>query len=143
LELTIQSDDGQITFAHAQIPHIGTEWKKYQVELSTRDVPVTTKNRFVVSLTSPGTVWLGYVSLFPPTYNNRPNGTRIDIMEKLAALHPKFLRFPGGNYLEGDSIADRFDWKKTIGPVEDRPGHWVCWNYPSSDGFGLGVPGMV
>ena len=43
-------------------------------------------------------------------------------MEKLAAMHPAFLRFPGGNYLEGDHIAERFDWKKTIGPL-DRPPH--------------------
>ena len=42
-------------------------------------------------------------------------------MEKLAAMHPAFLRFPGGNYLEGDHIAERFEWKKTIGPLVDRP----------------------
>ena len=48
-------------------------------------------------------MWLELVSLFPPTYHDRPNGNRIDLMEKLAAMHPKFLRFPGGNYLEGRS----------------------------------------
>jgi alpha-N-arabinofuranosidase len=52
-------------------------------------------------------------------------------------MRPAFLRFPGGNYLEGDTIAERFDWKKTIGPLEERPGHRCCWGYPSSDGFGL------
>ena len=69
-----------------------------------------------------GTLWLQLVSLFPPTYHNSPNGNRIDLMEKLAAMHPQFLRFPGGNYLEGDTINERFDWKKTIGPLVDRPG---------------------
>jgi alpha-N-arabinofuranosidase len=77
------------------------------------------------------------VSLFPPTYHNRPNGFRIDLMEKLAAMHPSFLRFPGGNYLEGDHIDERFDWKKTIGPLVDRPTHRSPWNYRSTDGMGL------
>jgi len=58
-------------------------------------------------------------------------------MEKLAAMHPGFLRLPGGNYLEGDHIADRFDWKKTIGPWVDRPTHPSPWRYRSSDGMGL------
>jgi alpha-L-arabinofuranosidase len=58
------------------------------------------------------------------------NGNRIDLMEKLAAMHPKFLRFPGGNYLEGDHIAERFEWKKTIGPLVDRPTHPSPWMLP-------------
>ena len=52
-------------------------------------------------------------------------------------MKPKFLRFPGGNYLEGDQIADRFDWKKTLGPLAERPGHMAPWTYRSSDGLGL------
>ena len=52
-------------------------------------------------------------------------------------MHPAFLRFPGGNYLEGDHIADRFQWKKTIGPMVDRPTHPSPWIYHSSDGMGL------
>ena len=58
-------------------------------------------------------------------------------MEKLAAMHPQFLRFPGGNFLEGDHLADWYDWKKTIGPRVDRPGHPSPWNYWSTDGLGL------
>ena len=58
-------------------------------------------------------------------------------MEKLAAMHPKFLRLPGGNYLEGNHITERFDWKKTIGPWVDRPTHPSPWGYRSSDGMGL------
>jgi alpha-N-arabinofuranosidase len=52
-------------------------------------------------------------------------------------MHPKFLRLPGGNYLEGEHIPDRFDWKKTIGPWLDRPTHMSPWRYRSSDGMGL------
>jgi alpha-L-arabinofuranosidase len=77
------------------------------------------------------------VSVFPPTYKNRGNGNRIDLMEKLAAMKPAFLRFPGGNYLEGDHINQRYEWKKTIGPLVDRPTHPSPWHYHSSDGMGL------
>ena len=77
------------------------------------------------------------MSLFPPTYKNRENGNRPDLMEMMAAMHPKFLRLPGGNYLEGDQIDERFDWKNTIGPLVDRPTHRSPWNYQSSDGMGL------
>ena len=58
-------------------------------------------------------------------------------MELLAAMKPKFLRFPGGNYLEGNAFNERFNWKETIGPVEQRPGHPSPWGYWSTDGFGL------
>ena len=55
----------------------------------------------------------------------------------MAAMRPSFLRFPGGNYLEGNRIETRFDWKKMIGPLVDRPTHPTTWNYHSSDGMGL------
>src|ERR1035438_4698629 len=58
-------------------------------------------------------------------------------MQLLMDLNPKFLRFPGGNYVEGNKIEDRFPWKQTLGPIEDRPGHAWCWGYRSSDGLGL------
>jgi alpha-N-arabinofuranosidase len=78
------------------------------------------------------------VSLFPPTFNNRPNGNRRDIMQLLADFKPAFLRFPGGNYLEGNTIETRFDWKKTIGDISQRPAHVNdAWRYWSSDGMGL------
>ena len=58
-------------------------------------------------------------------------------MQLLSDMKPAFLRLPGGNFLEGDTIADRFPWKKTIGPLEQRPGHRGCWRYGASDGMGL------
>ncbi len=77
------------------------------------------------------------VSLFPPTWNDQPNGFRKDLMQMLVDLNPKFLRFPGGNYVEGDTVETRFDWKKTIGPIEERHGHPCPWGYRSTDGLGL------
>jgi alpha-L-arabinofuranosidase len=137
LTVSIESNDGSATAATASVPSVGTAWKKYEVDLSTAQVDTSTNNRFVISAGSKGSVWFSLVSLFPPTYHNRPNGNRVDLMQKLADLHPSFLRFPGGNFLEGDTIPTRFNWKTTIGPLEDRPGHMGCWSYRASDGLGL------
>jgi alpha-L-arabinofuranosidase len=137
LTIGIESNDGATVFASAVIPGLTADWKKYETTLTTGDVKPSSANRFVISTESKGTVWLSLVSLFPPTYNNRPNGLRIDIMQKLADMHPAFLRFPGGNYLEGNDIANYFNWKQTIGRLEDRPGHQCPWGYRSSDGLGL------
>ncbi len=132
----ISNDTGSV-FATTVLPAIGTEWKQYMFTLRTREEAGSSRNHLMVEFERPGTVWLQLVSLFPPTYHDRVNGNRIDIMEMLAAMHPAFLRLPGGNYLEGDHINERFDWKKTIGPLVDRPGHRSPWNYWSSDGMGL------
>jgi alpha-N-arabinofuranosidase len=137
IQVAIESDDGATTFAEAKVSSLGADWKLHTVTLKTGDVTPTAKARLVLSINQPGTVWFDLVSLFPPTFHNRPNGNRIDIMETLAAMKPSFLRFPGGNYVEGDTLETRFDWKKTIGPLTQRPGHACCWGYRSSDGFGL------
>jgi alpha-N-arabinofuranosidase len=123
--------------AHAEIASIGSDWKQYTVHLRTGKIAPSEDNHLELTVTQPGTLWMTLVSVFPPTYKNRPNGNRIDLMEMLAGLHPAFLRFPGGNYLEGDHIDERFEWKKTIGPLVDRPTHPSPWNYHSSDGLGL------
>jgi alpha-N-arabinofuranosidase len=138
LTVAIESNDGTSTAASASIPAIGTKWQRYTATLTTGQVTASKKNRLVISATGKtGTVWLNLVSLFPPTYRDRPNGNRIDLMQKLADLRPAFLRFPGGNYLEGNTIQDRFAWKETIHALEERPGHRCPWGYRSSDGLGL------
>jgi alpha-N-arabinofuranosidase len=138
--ITVQlvNDDTGKGAAEAVVPQLSQAWKKYELVLKTSpSVKTSAGNHFVLTVAKPGDVWFSLVSLFPPTYKNRPNGNRIDIMEKLASLKPTFLRFPGGNYLEGDHIADRYDWKKTIGAPVDRPTHPSPWGYQSSDGMGL------
>ena len=144
LTVSLESTNGQKVFASATVRRISGKWKKYGVTLTTGNVEASKDNRLVISTTKPGTffnrhgvVWFQNVSLFPPTYNNRPNGTRPDIMQLLANMHPRFLRFPGGNYVEGNTIAERFNWKETIGAVSQRPGHRSPWGYWSTDGFGL------
>jgi alpha-N-arabinofuranosidase len=135
--VSIVSDDGKEIYAKGKISGLTTDWKKFEVTLKTGRVTPTAKAHFAITLNQPGTIWLGFVSLFPPTWNDQPNGFRKDLMQMMVDLHPKFLRCPGGNYVEGDTVETRFDWKKTIGPIEERPGHPCPWGYRSSDGLGL------
>lgn len=137
LTLSIVSDDGRTVFASGKVSGLAEDWKEFRLALRTGQLTPTAKARFQITLDRPGTVWLGYVSLFPPTWKNRPNGLRKDLMQMMVDMNPRFLRFPGGNYLEGDTIETRFDWKKTIGPVEQRHGHPCPWGYRSTDGLGL------
>jgi alpha-L-arabinofuranosidase len=123
--------------ARATVSGVSTEWKRYEFTLTTETIEASAENHLRLMVGHVGKVWIDLVSLFPPTYKNRDNGNRPDLMEMMAAMHPKFLRLPGGNYLEGDQIDERFDWKNTIGPLVDRPTHRSPWNYQSSDGMGL------
>jgi len=135
--VTLQNDRTGVAAASTTVSGITGDWKQYPYTLTTGDAPVSSNNHLILTISQPATLWLDLVSLFPPTYHNRPGGNRADIMSLLAAMRPHFLRLPGGNYLEGDHIAERFDWKKTIGPWVDRPTHRSPWNYRSSDGMGL------
>jgi alpha-N-arabinofuranosidase len=137
ITVSIQSNDGRTTYASGRVSGLTQAWKQYDVTLTTGAVPTTAAARYVLAAERPGTVWFSLVSLFPPTFKNQPNGFRPDLMQMLVDMKPKFLRFPGGNYLEGDQIADRFDWKKTLGPLSERPGHMAPWTYRSTDGLGL------
>jgi alpha-N-arabinofuranosidase len=132
----VANQSGKV-LASAAVSGIGTDWKQFNFTLKTGAIEPSLENHLVLTVAHPGSLWLNGVSLFPPTYHNRANGNRIDLMEKLAAMHPQFLRFPGGNFLEGDHLADWYDWKQTIGPLVDRPGHPSPWRYWSSDGLGL------
>ena len=137
LTATIESTDGKTVYASGLVDGVTGDWRRYALTLKTGSIMPTETTRFVIAASTPGVFYLNLVSLFPPTYHNQPNGNRIDLMDKLAAMHPGFLRFPGGNYVEGNTIAERFDWKKTIGPLENRPGHQCPWGYRSTDGLGL------
>jgi alpha-L-arabinofuranosidase len=135
---SLVSDDGSETFATVDTAPVTGRWAKYEFKFRTgHDAPTTAKAKFVVGATGTGAVTFSMVSLFPPTYGDIKGGLRPDLMKLMADLHPAFIRLPGGNYLEGDYFSSRFDWKKEIGPADQRPGHMGCWNYRSSDGFGL------
>mgnify|MGYP001316331579 FL=1 len=110
-------------------------WHKQECELkATKSHP---RARFFLALDSPGTIDLDVVSLFPAkTFKDRPNGCREDVATLLAEMKPSFIRFPGGCYVEGATFANRYIWKRTVGPIEQRPGHWCLWGYRSTDGMG-------
>ncbi len=143
IHVSLEKPDGTVLATRA-LTSLGTDWAKHEFTLRTpAGIAPSTDNRIVVSLRSNQAVaeqdvWLSVVSLFPPTFKNRPNGLRPDLAEKFAALKPGLLRIPGGNYLEGATLETRFDWKATLGPIETRPGHQnTAWGYWSTDGMGL------
>jgi alpha-L-arabinofuranosidase len=116
---------------------ITKKWQKFSVEI-TADAN-DAKGRFVLKFNSPGTVCLDVVSLMPPTFKNHPNGCRPELAQLLYDLHPKFMRFPGGCFVEGlGNEENMFKWKRTVGPIETRPGHMNSnWGYRTSDGMGF------
>ena len=136
ITVSIINDESGKVLTTTQVAVSG-DWKKYDFTLTSGAGTVSVNNRLRLAAAKSGTVWFSLISLFPPTYHDRTNGFRPDLMEKMAAMHPAFLRFPGGNYLEGDHINERFEWKKTIGRFVDRPTHPSPWRYHSSDGMGL------
>ncbi|HUZ61783.1 MAG TPA: alpha-L-arabinofuranosidase C-terminal domain-containing protein [Hanamia sp.] len=139
ITVSIESNDGKTVYATGTINlEKSIYWKQYEVNLTTAaDVTPTKDARFVISTDRVGVYYFNLVSLFPPTYNNQPNGFRPDLMQMLVNMKPKFLRFPGGNFLEGPKITDAFPWKETLGPIANRPGHNGSWGYRATDGMGL------
>ena len=124
--------------ASTTVAGLDNSWRQYAFTLKTSPALKTSADNHIEFLVAhSGTAWFSLLSLFPPTWHDQRNGFRPDLMEKLATLHPKFLRFPGGNYLEGQRLEDHYDWKKTVGPLVDRPTHPTPWMYRSSDGMGL------
>ncbi len=138
ITVSLVSDNSGETLATATLAPVTTAWARYDFTLTTETkMKPGAENHFLITAPHPGKLWLDMISLMPPTYANRANGNRPDLMQMMAQMHPTFLRLPGGNYLEGDQIDERFDWKQTIGPEVDRPTHRSPWNYQSSDGMGL------
>lgn len=105
-----------------------SSWKHYQLALLSKTTEPEARLR--LTMETKGTLDLEHVSLFPRhTFNNRPNGLRADLAEALKALKPGVFRFPGGCIVEGTTIETRYQWKNTVGPVENRPLNINRWNY--------------
>lgn len=104
------------------------EWKKYEVILTPK--ATFAKAHLRIFLASSGTVDLEHVSLFPVnTWKNRENGLRKDLVQALLDTKPGIFRFPGGCIVEGTDIEDRYQWKNSVGPVENRPLNSNRWEY--------------
>lgn len=110
------------------------EWKKYQVIL--KPEKTHSKSTLRIFLTSKGTVDLEHVSLFPvDTWKGHENGLRKDLAQALADIHPGVFRFPGGCIVEGTDLNTRYDWKKSVGSVENRPLNENRWQYTFAHRF--------
>ncbi|MHA6247236.1 alpha-L-arabinofuranosidase C-terminal domain-containing protein [Pontibacter sp. CAU 1760] len=144
LKVELIDPKGQSIGATTLTPE-GNQWKEYKV--SFKATAAEPKAQLYVWAKGKGEVDLDMISLFPEkTWKNRPNGLRPDMVQLLADMKPGFFRFPGGCIVEGRTLDERFQWKKTIGPVETREmtvnrwntefGHRLTPDYYQS--FGLG-----
>lgn len=115
-------------FAMAQVTVDSKEWKKYQVVMkATQTNPKAILRIFLEGI---NTVDLEHVSLFPvDTWKGRENGLRKDLVQLLADLKPGIFRFPGGCIVEGTDLESRYQWKNSVGPVENRPLNENRWHY--------------
>ena len=139
LRARLTDSTGKAIYADAEVMKgkLNKGWTKYTATLKAdANDP---KAQFAIVADGKGTIALDVVSLFPPTFKNRENGCRPDLAQMLYNMHPKFMRFPGGCFVEGqDSPDNAFRWERTIGPIEERTGHKnVNWGYRTSDGLGF------
>jgi alpha-L-arabinofuranosidase len=127
------------------LDNLAGDWQKRSAVLHPKATDA--KALLYVLVDGKGTVDLDFVSLFPEnTWKHRPGGLRADMVQKLADLKPGFMRFPGGCVVEGIYLTNRYQWKKTIGPIEERETMLNRWNVeflhrPTPDyyqSFGLG-----
>lgn len=135
VELVNTASAGEQQAFAAETLEIDTkEWKKYQVML--RPDITDAKAVLRIFLAAPQTVDLEHVSLFPAdTWKGHENGLRKDLAQALADIKPGIFRFPGGCIVEGTDLATRYDWKKSVGPVENRPLNENRWQYTFSHRF--------
>jgi len=135
VELTEPSSDSRTqVLAACSIDVTAPSWQRYEAVLA----PSATarKGRLRIFLEGEAAVNLEHVSLFPAdTWKGRAGGLRKDLAQKLADIHPGLLRFPGGCIVEGTDLATRYQWKNTVGPVENRPLNENRWHYTFTNRF--------
>ena len=134
ITVTLELPDGSSAGALA-LGGIEGEWKKLEGQItSTRDAD---NARLVVTAAGRGTLALDMVSLFPQdTWRGRKYGLRKDLVQVLADLNPRFLRFPGGCVAHGQGLANVYQWKDTVGDIAERKSNWNLWGYHQTYGLG-------
>jgi len=126
LNIELHGDNDAI-IGKAELTPTDKEWNRYSVKF--KSDATTPKAKLYVWMSGKGVIDLDMISLFPEhTWKNRPGGLRADLVQKLADLKPGFLRFPGGCIVEGRELNNRYQWKKTIGPVDKRENIINRWN---------------
>ncbi|KAK4485617.1 hypothetical protein RD792_008260, partial [Penstemon davidsonii] len=112
-----------------------TNWTKKEVELEAQGTDHN--SRLQLTTTRKNIIWLDQVSAMPLS-THKGHGFRSDLFNMLADLKPGFIRFPGGSFVEGNWLTNAFRWKETVGPWEERPGHFGdVWQYWTDDGLGF------
>lgn len=127
LEL-LNNEDKTIGTATVQTPATGEGWQKAAISFTASDS--ASKGRLRITFTGSGSMDLDMISLFPAdTWKGRPGGMRADMVQKLADMKPGFIRFPGGCIVEGFDLSQRYQWKKTIGALDERQLIINRWNF--------------
>lgn len=135
VEVTLEDGGTSLGTARFDAPVAG--WKR--VERTIKASGDATKAQLVIAPAVKGTAWVAFASLMPvETWKKRANGLRKDLAEHVDAMKPAFVRFPGGCYIEGgDRLADRFNWKESLGPLHERGKiSRAMWGYPTTYGLG-------
>jgi alpha-L-arabinofuranosidase len=127
LRIELYGSDGTLLDS-ARIEGFSSDWKQFKAVLHPNDTDA--KAKLYVLVDGKGTMDLDVVSLFPQkTWKDRPGGLRADMVQALADLKPGFMRFPGGCIVEGPRLSGRYQWKQTLGPVDERPLLVNRWNF--------------
>ncbi len=138
IKIKLESNEG-VVYAQSSDFMLTTEWKRFTFDLKTAGIQhVTGDNRLAIYASTTGDVYFDVVTLMPPTWKDRPNGLRPDLAEKLDALKLRYIQFPGGCVAESGSMDTCWNWKNSIGPIEQRPGSTRNrWEYKNDLYFGL------
>ena len=132
---SLESATGGATYAQSVVGGLTTNWQHFALAL----VPNATDPaaRLALRIADNGSIYLDFVSLFPAqTFNNRTNGLRPDLANMLVNLKPSFLRFPGGNWVDGSNLTNAYHWKWTIGDPTNRIKRSSPWGYVVDNGLG-------
>jgi alpha-L-arabinofuranosidase len=133
--VSLESTNGSAVYAQNTFNGLTTSWQHFTATLTANATDANA--RLVVRILQAGTVYVDFVSLFPAaTFHNRTNGLRPDLANMLVNLNPSFMRFPGGSWVDGTSIANAYHWQPTAGFLPDRVERANIWGYMVSNGLG-------
>ena len=133
--VALESTNGGTAYAQSIVSGLTTSWQHFSLSL----VPNGTdpNARLALLISQAGSVYLDFVSLFPAqTFNDRTNGLRPDLANALVNLRPSFMRFPGGSWVDGSSLANAYHWKPTVGDPANRTPRSNLWGYMVDNGLG-------
>ncbi len=127
-------DSGNDIIGSEDLEITSGDWQKYELAITAKNTE--SKGRLRIFMRSKGSIYIDHVSLFPQnTWKGRENGLRTDLAQALYDIKPGVFRFPGGCIVEGTDLDTRYDWKKSVGPVENRPLNENRWHYTFMNRF--------